>query len=73
MHSPICYLCNDCLKALQNNKVPTYNSKNVDYGRPLALGLKEPSFATIAAMFNRWVCLFFTKTTGGVGVVVKIN
>ena len=75
MHSPICYLCNDCLKALQNNKVPTYNSKNVDYGRPLALGLKEPSFATIAAMSLIRVCGATIKIKDGVvkNSVVKLS
>ena len=74
-HSPICYLCQDCQKALQKNKVPTYNSKNVDYGRPLALGLKEPSFATIAAISLIRVCGATIKIKDGVvkNSVVKLS
>ena len=74
-HSPICYLCKECLKALQKNIVPTYNSKNVDYGRPLALGLKEPSFATIAAISLIRVCGATIKIKDGVvkNSVVKLS
>ena len=45
--------------------MPIYNSKLVDYGRPSALGLSDPSFATCAAMSLVRVCGAAVKIKDG--------
>ena len=69
-HSPVCFLCEECLKSLKIKKVPEYNSKNIDFGRMESLGLRTPSFATATAISKFRVCGVATKIKDG---IVKNN
>lgn len=58
------------MKSLKKNKVPEYNSKNIDFGRMESLGLRTPSFATATAISKFRVCGVATKIKDG---IVKNN
>ena len=69
-HSPLCYVCGNCLRSLKEKKIPEYNSKFIDFGRMESLGLNKPSFATATAISKFRVCGVATKIKDG---IVKNN